>query len=103
MPSVPGSVAPPSQNANQDPDVNPAVAATPEKAIDETPLAPPQLHVNGKPTDAEHGVSQGRPTSSSGSVAPPGADGAGWGANFWVTLADPQVCRAMLAKSFTLY
>lgn len=96
MPSVPGSVAPSPLNANQDPDVTP-VAATPEKATDETPLAPPKLHVNGKPTDAEHGVSPGRPPSSSDSVAPPGADGAGWGANFWVTLADPQVCRAVAA------
>lgn len=49
----------------------------------------PQVHVNGKPALATG--SPKRPKSSASSVTPE-ADGSGWGANFWVTLIDPEVC-----------
>ena len=64
----------------------------------------PELHVNGRPQPGpENGVAaNGSAVKSSGasvqdkrssfsSVASPAADGSGWGANFWVTLADPEV------------
>ncbi|KIP02863.1 hypothetical protein PHLGIDRAFT_122081 [Phlebiopsis gigantea 11061_1 CR5-6] len=48
---------------------------------------PPQVHVNGKPHSASSSSSYIASASSSISSS---ADGSGWGANFWVTLADPQ-------------
>ncbi len=72
--------------------------AQPAAPDDGEPPPAPQVHVNGKPArDSTSTTTPPRPKSSASTVSQPseGADASGWGANFWVTLADPQV-RACL-------
>ena len=45
----------------------------------------PELHVNGSPV-------RGAATRSTKSANSNASDETAWGANFWVTLVDPQVC-----------
>ena len=46
----------------------------------------PEVHLNGRPASSMSGRK-----SMTGSVAGSVVQGEGWGANFWVTLVDPQV------------
>lgn len=57
-------------------------------------MSTPQLRVNGEPANPSTSSSY---FGSSSSVSP-SADGSGWGANFWVTLVDPQVCPQTVAE-----
>ena len=68
-------------------DIKVSIPSTPRS--DAALLPTPQVHVNGKPAVAATS-SPNRPKSSASSHAPE-SDGSGWGANFWVTLVDPQV------------
>ncbi|EKM52929.1 uncharacterized protein PHACADRAFT_259094 [Phanerochaete carnosa HHB-10118-sp] len=83
MPVTPGtnSSYPRSASISQDP-------ADPVDAKQDTPPTP-QVQVNGRPANTSISVPSPRPRSSFSSIAP-ASDGTGWGANFWVTLVDPQ-------------
>ncbi|GJE99020.1 RhoGAP-domain-containing protein [Phanerochaete sordida] len=68
-------------------------AADVSRRADSHPDIPPtpQVQVNGRPANTSISIpataAQPRPSLSS---AGPASDGTGWGANFWVTLVDPQ-------------
>lgn len=78
-----------------------ADTARPVGAHQDTVPPTPQVRVNGKPANTSISIPL-QPRSSFSSVSPvtPGSDGSGWGANFWVTLADPQVRKCSFSASF---
>ena len=67
----------------------PQSATSPVSQQDAIPT--PQVQVNGKPASAAVGSPSSPRASLSSGSGPPASDGTGWGANFWVTLVDPQV------------
>lgn len=55
-------------------------------SVDHGMPSAPEVHLNGRPASSMSGRK-----SITGSVAGSSVPGEGWGANFWVTLVDPQV------------
>ncbi len=79
----------PSNHLMSSSSVRPDPHASTSTALDSNAVpGTPQVQVNGMP--ATDGAPR-RTKSSSSSSAAPESDGSGWGANFWVTLVDPQV------------
>ena len=86
-------------HAASSPNPTAAPATPPEPSLDKPADAPngastqpaivvPQVNVNGEPLRSP------RPSGTFTSSFDP--DSATWGANFWVTLVDPQVCHVVL-------
>ncbi|KAI0789043.1 hypothetical protein BC629DRAFT_475578 [Irpex lacteus] len=64
-------------------------ASSPQPAADKTDITvppAPEVHVNGKPTTTDTPL---RTPKSLNANPPTDAEASAWGANFWVTLADP--------------
>lgn len=95
----PSSTQPPEPTAASSSNSNPAAT----QSTSPPPPPAPQLHVNGKPASAQTPAQESKSSSASSTSE---TDASGWGANFWVTLADPSVRAALtscqLNADFTL-